>query len=115
MRIDDVIKLVLETKREKLRNHMMWYNTKCDQNILMALQRARDMEKLMKGNDEFGYMYIIDKEGPIRQLMQVSRVDGDLEWAGCAGVRVRGYTTYTHESGVASQSGRGYNCVSDSG
>jgi len=44
----------------------MWYNTKYDQNMLMALQRDGDVGKLMKGNDAFGYMYIAEKEGPIR-------------------------------------------------
>jgi len=47
--------------------------------MLMALQRDEDVGKFIKANDAFGYMYIAEKEGPIRQLMQVSRVDGDLQ------------------------------------
>ena len=63
MRIDDVMKLVQETIQEELRNRMMWYNTKYDRNMLMALQRDGDVRKLMKDNDAFRYMYSADKDG----------------------------------------------------
>ena len=36
----------------------MWYNTKYDWTMLMALQRDGDMGKFIKDNDAFGYIYM---------------------------------------------------------
>ena len=45
---------------------------------------------------------IAEKEGPIRQLMQVSRVDGDLQGTYYAGVK---YGGCTRESGARNENG----------
>ena len=65
MRFDDVVKVVEGTVEEGLRGYRLWYNTKYDRKMLLPLQRDGDMGKLMKGNEEFGYMYIAKRDVPI--------------------------------------------------
>jgi len=65
MGVGDVVKVVQETMGKGLREHMRWYSTKFDRNMIMPLQREGDVVKLIKGNDEFLYMYVAEKEGLI--------------------------------------------------
>ena len=46
--------------------------------MLLPLQRDGDVGKLVKGNDEFGYMYIAERDIPIWKSMQVSEVGRNL-------------------------------------
>ena len=92
MRVDDVVNLIQEIVPEELRNHMMWHNTKYDRNMLMALERDGNVGKLMKCNDAFGYIYIAEKDGLIRQVLTERRVDGELQVGCCGGVKGGGCT-----------------------
>jgi len=65
MRFDDVVKVVDGTIEEGLRARRLWYSTKYDRKILLSLQKDGDVRKLLKGNEEFGYMYIVERDVPI--------------------------------------------------
>ena len=65
MRFDDVVKVVEGMKQEGLQGRTLWYSTKYDWRMLLPLQRGGDVGKLVKGNDEFGYMYIAERDVPI--------------------------------------------------
>jgi len=60
--VGDVVKLVERTKQEGLWERMLWYSTKYDRNMFTPLPRDGDVGKLLKGNDEFGYMYVAEKD-----------------------------------------------------
>ena len=64
--VADVVKVEEEMMGEGFRECRLWYNTKFDRNLLMPLQRDGDVGKLIKGNDDFMYMYVAEKDGPIR-------------------------------------------------
>ena len=53
--------------------------------MLLPLQRDGDVGKLVKGNDEFGYMYIAEMHIPIWKSMEASKVDGNLQGICCGG------------------------------
>jgi len=79
MRFDDVVKDVEGTIEEGLRGCTLWYSTKYDRKMLMQLQRDGDVGKLVKGNDEFGYMYITERDVPMWKSVHVNEV-GDSLW-----------------------------------
>ncbi|KAJ8437819.1 hypothetical protein Cgig2_013435 [Carnegiea gigantea] len=64
MGVLDVLRLVEEVMGEHLRGRLMWYSLKCNQMELLPLGRDADMGKLMKGNDEYAYVYVAGSEGP---------------------------------------------------
>jgi len=65
MRVGDVVKVVEGMIGEGLREHGLVYTMKFDRNMIITLQRDGDVVKLVKGNDEFSYMYVAGKEGLI--------------------------------------------------
>ncbi|KAJ8423715.1 hypothetical protein Cgig2_002087 [Carnegiea gigantea] len=71
-----VVRVAEETMGEGLREHRLWYSTKFDQNAIMPLQRDGDVVKLIKGNDEFLYMNVVEKEGLIQKSAQENTVLG---------------------------------------
>ncbi|KAJ8423056.1 hypothetical protein Cgig2_019826 [Carnegiea gigantea] len=62
MGVLDMLRLVEEVMREGLRGRLMWYSLKCNQMELLPLGRDADMGKLMKGNDEYAYVYVAGSE-----------------------------------------------------
>jgi len=102
MEFDDVVKVVEGTIQEGLQERTLWYSTKYDQKILLPLQRDEDVEKLVKGNDEYGYMYIGEKDVPIWKSMEVGNVDGNLRHTCCGGQRSAGCA---HEKSAAFSNG----------
>jgi len=40
--------------------------------MLLPLQRDGDVGKLLKGNDDFGYMYIAERDEPVWKSLNVS-------------------------------------------
>ncbi|KAJ8432093.1 hypothetical protein Cgig2_001174 [Carnegiea gigantea] len=71
----DVLRLVEEVMGEGLRGRLMWYSLKCNRMELLPLGRDADVGKLMKGNDEYAYVYVVGSEGR-RGGESVSAVDG---------------------------------------
>ena len=53
---------------EGWKEQSLWYNIKYDRIMLMSLHRNADVCKLIKGNDEFYYMYVAEKDRPILQM-----------------------------------------------
>ncbi|KAJ8437858.1 hypothetical protein Cgig2_002992 [Carnegiea gigantea] len=49
---------------EGLRGRRMWYSLKCNRFELLPLRRDGDFKKLMKGNDEYAYLYVAGSEAP---------------------------------------------------
>ena len=47
--------------------------------MLLPLQRDGDVGKLLKGNEEFRYMYIAERDVPIWKFVHVSKVGGHLQ------------------------------------
>ena len=50
--------------------------------MLLQLQRDGDVGKMMKGNDEYGYMYIGGRAEGIWKSMKVSNVGGNSQGIG---------------------------------
>ena len=73
------------TIQEGLQGCSLWYSTKYDQKMLLPLQRDGDVGKLVKGNDEFGYMYITERNGQIWKSMEVSQVRENVQDSLCGG------------------------------
>ena len=57
--------------------------------MLLPLQRDGDVGKLLKGNEEFGYMYIAERDVPIWKSVHVNEV-GDSLRGSCGGQQTRG-------------------------
>jgi len=59
--------------------------------MILLIQQDVDACKLMKANEEFAYMYVIEEEGPIWKKVEVSQVvrDSNLE-GGSAVLRKEG-------------------------
>jgi len=85
MGYNDVVKVVEGTIQEVLQGHLLWYSTKYDWKMLLPLQRDGDVGKLVKDNDEFGYMYIVKSNGQIWKSMKVSQVRGNVQGSLCGG------------------------------
>ena len=104
MGFDNVVKVVERMIQEGLQERTLWYSTKYDQKISLLLQRDWDVGKLVKGNNEFEYMYIAEKEVPIWKSMQVSKVDRNFQGTCCRGQQSGGCM---HEKGAAFGNGGG--------
>jgi len=85
MGYDDVVKVVEGTIEEGLQGRSLWYSTKYDRKMLLPLRRDVDVGKLVKGNEDFGYMYIADSNGQIWKPMELSQVRGNGEGSLCGG------------------------------
>ena len=85
MGYDDVVKVVEGTIEEGIQGRSLWYSTKYDRKMLLPLRRDADVGKLVKGNDEFGYMYIAESNGQIWKSMELSQVGGNGEGSLCGG------------------------------
>jgi len=79
MRYDEVVKVVEATIEDGLRGRRILYSTKYDRKMLLPLQRDGDVGKLVKGNDEFGYMYVEEREVPIWKSVNVSEGGGNVD------------------------------------
>ena len=79
MGLDDVVKVVEGTIEEGLQGRSLWYSTKYDRRMVLPLRRDVDVGKLVKGNDEFGYMYIVDKNVPIWKSKEGSEVGKNVQ------------------------------------
>ena len=84
MGYDEVVKVVEATIEDGLRGRRLLYSTKYDRKMLLPLQRDGDVGKLLKGNDEFGYMYIEERDVPMWKSVNVSEGAGNLQ-STCAG------------------------------
>ncbi|KAJ8426902.1 hypothetical protein Cgig2_024393 [Carnegiea gigantea] len=60
----EVLRIVGEAMGEGVRGWQMWYSLKCNRLELLPLGRDSDVKKLMKGNDEYAYLYVAGSEGP---------------------------------------------------
>jgi len=74
MRIGNILKAVEEMMGDYLGNHRLWYNAKYDRSIILLPEGDADVWKLIKGNDEFAYMFVTEEDGPISKKVQVSEV-----------------------------------------
>ncbi|KAJ8434229.1 hypothetical protein Cgig2_005908 [Carnegiea gigantea] len=63
MSVLEVLRLVEEAMGEGLPGWQMWYSLKCNRFELLPLGRDGDVKKLMKGNDEYTYLYVEGSEG----------------------------------------------------
>ena len=72
MTFDEVVKVVEATIEEGLRGRRLLYSTKYDRKMLLPLQRDGDVGKLLKGNDDFGYKYIAERDVPMWKSLNVS-------------------------------------------
>jgi len=68
-----VVKVVEGMIQEGPQGRSLWYSTKYDWKMLLPLQRDMDVGTLVKGNDEFGDMYIVERNAQIWKSMEVSQ------------------------------------------
>ena len=73
----EVLRLVEEAMTEVIRGRRMWYSLKCNGMELLPLGQDGDVKKLMKGNDEYAYLYVVGSEGPC-----IGRVHGNEAYKG---------------------------------
>ena len=57
-----------------LSERRMWFNTKYDQSMMLWMQQDVDVGKLIKGNEQFAYIYVAGRKGPIRKKVEVREV-----------------------------------------
>ena len=63
MAVENVERLVQEIMGEWLRGREMWYNMKYDRREVLLLRKDVDVLNLMKGNEDYAYIYVGGKEG----------------------------------------------------
>ena len=51
----------------------LWYSLKYDQAMVMELEGDGDVRMFLKGNDERGYLYVGDSDGPKRHAQKATR------------------------------------------
>ena len=61
---------VKEVMRVGLGSRVMWYSLKYDQREVIKLGRDVDVEKLIKGNEGYAYVYVAGDEGPLVREVQ---------------------------------------------
>ncbi|KAJ8444285.1 hypothetical protein Cgig2_029698 [Carnegiea gigantea] len=106
MGVLDVLRLVEEVMGEGLRSRLMWYSLKCNQMELLPLGRDADVGKLMKGNDEYAYVYVEGSEGPcVEGLQWKEAYKGQGRGGGCTEGRRGGESVGAVDGGVRAEAG----------
>ncbi|KAJ8423072.1 hypothetical protein Cgig2_009341 [Carnegiea gigantea] len=109
------IKLVEEVLGECLGECTLWFSMKFDRRIVVPFGRDGDLLKLMKGNDEFIFMYVGGKDGPSRVAVEVRNEEIPLcattarrEGVGCLNRKGgdAGGSGDRHDGGGSTTSGR---------
>ena len=68
--------------REGLGNCVVWYSLKYDRREVIQLGRDVDVEKLIKGNEEYPYVYMVGDEGTFVREVQVGVVNRGILMGG---------------------------------
>jgi len=68
--IEEVRRMVTKITGNELCEQNVWFNLKYDQGLVMALEGDADVRMFFKGNDEHGYFYVGDGNGPRRRPEQ---------------------------------------------
>ncbi|KAJ8445834.1 hypothetical protein Cgig2_027915 [Carnegiea gigantea] len=76
MGVKEVRIMVKETIGGNLSEHKVWYNLKYDRQMLMSVEANMDVRIIFNGNDEYGYLYMGDNDGP-RRIFRDLQVDFD--------------------------------------
>ncbi|KAJ8441429.1 hypothetical protein Cgig2_023615 [Carnegiea gigantea] len=50
--------------------HKLWYSLKYDRGMVIELEGDGDLRMFLKGNDEHGYLYVGDNDGPKRRAQK---------------------------------------------
>ena len=77
MCVREVQNLVEEVMGEGLKGRKLWYSMKYDRTEVMLLWRDVDVKKLMKGNDEHGYIYVGGETGSFGRRFDDNAAVGD--------------------------------------
>ena len=64
MGVLELLRIVEEAMGKGIRGRRMWYSLKCNRFELLPFGRDGDVKKLMKGNNEYAYLYVARSEGP---------------------------------------------------
>jgi len=99
MGVEELRKMIRETVGVGVEVDRMWYSLKYDRNMIMAVEGNTDVRMIFKGNDEYSYVYVSNKESVVPCVSK--NVNGTMG-AG-AGVRLQevcngpsyGPSTYT--------------------
>ena len=109
MGIGNILKVVEEVMRDYLSERKLWYNIEYDRSMILLVQGDADVWKLIKGNDEFSYMYVAEEDGHIRQKVQVSEAIRDRNLGGASSVGGKGGCAGVADDGI--HNGGGMACV----
>ncbi|KAJ8423840.1 hypothetical protein Cgig2_024298 [Carnegiea gigantea] len=63
----ELLKMVREMTGSDMSEEKLWYSLKYDREMLVAVEGDNDVQVIFKGNDEHGYMYIVENTGPMRR------------------------------------------------
>ena len=106
MGVLDVLRLVEEVIGEGLRSRLMWYSLKCNRMELLPLGREANVGKLMKGNDEYAYIYVAGSEGPcVGGLSGKEAYKGQGKGGGSAEGRRGGESVSAVDGGARAEAG----------
>ncbi|KAJ8428563.1 hypothetical protein Cgig2_000427 [Carnegiea gigantea] len=64
--LEEVQRMVSEITSDVLTVHKLWYSLKYNRGMVMELEGDGDLRMFLKGNDEHGYLYVGDNDGPKR-------------------------------------------------
>ncbi|KAJ8440895.1 hypothetical protein Cgig2_022751 [Carnegiea gigantea] len=70
--LEEVRRMVSEITNDILTVHKLWYSLKYDRGIVMELEGDGDLRMFLKGNDERGYLYVGDDDGPKRRAQKAT-------------------------------------------
>jgi len=76
MVVENVERLVEELMGEGLQGRETWYSMKHDRREVLLLWKDVDVMKLMKGNEDYAYIYVGGKEGPFLRWLHHSAAMG---------------------------------------
>ena len=62
-----MIGMVKEVIGINMLKRRVWYSLKYDREMLLPIEGDTDVQMMFKGNDEYGYLFVGGKDGPLQQ------------------------------------------------
>jgi len=69
---EEVRRMVSEITSDVFTVHKLWCSLKYNLGMVMELQGDDDLKMFLKGNDEHGYLYVGDNDGPNKRVQKAT-------------------------------------------
>jgi len=73
MGMEEMRRMVSEITGNDLTVQKLWYSLKYDRGMVIELEGDHDVRMFVKGNDEYGYLYVGDSDGLKRRAQKATR------------------------------------------